>query len=257
MRLQFPVICGFSFYLPIALFAAPIGNPSAPSTLEQGIFIPDTSWTNFQWGVAGNWLAQQRFCARTSSQTFGLRRADIRGVSELGNATWNIAERLNLQIELGSGQFQWKWKQNHNIAISGHLKGGLLWSGSAKFIIFEIKDTSFAADVCAGGWDWMQGYADANGIPLSAHIDSEMRFWQAGSALSQKIGLFIPYIGMAANRSRIKISKPEFGIGWLRSRHTLGPFFGCTVTNGTDIALNMEWRTGFEQAGTFSGQIRF
>ena len=252
----------FRFLLP-ALFSifplcsVPIGNPSAPSLLEQGFFIPDTSWTNFQSGVLGDWLSQQRFLARTSSQSFGLHRAELRGESQIGNITWNIAERLNIQVELGSGRFYWQWKQVGNTAILGQFSGGMLWSGSAKLVILEIKDTSLAADAHAGGWDWMTGHATSNGVPLARTVRSEMRYWQAAAALSQKINSFIPYIGVAANRTRLKIRKLESGIGWLRSRHTLGPFLGCTLSKGTDIALNVEWRGGFEQGAAVSGQIRF
>ncbi len=212
----------FLFALP--LLAAPIGNPSAPSVLEQGFFIPDTSWTHFQWGIVGNWLSQQRFCARTSSQSFGLERAELWGDSLIGYIVWNIAERLNLQIELGSGRFQWQWKQMGDVAIDGWLSGGTIWSGSAKLVVFEIKDTSLAADVHAGGWDWMKGHAASNGIPLGGSVHSELRYWQLAAALCQKISLLIPYIGVVANRTRLKMSKLESGIGWLRSRHTLAHF---------------------------------
>lgn len=239
------------------MFAVPIGNPSAPSLIEEGFFIPDTSLMNVQSGFLGDWLSQQRFVARTSSQALGLHRAELKGESQIGNLTWNIAERLNIQIEMGSGRFYWQWKQKGNVAILGHLSGGMLWNGSAKLIILEIKDTTFAADVHAGGWDWMKGHATSNGAPLAKTVCSEMRFWQVAAALSQKFNAFIPYIGVVANRTRLKISKLESGIGWLRSRHTLGPFLGCTLTKGTDIALNIEWRGGFEQGAAISGQVRF
>ena len=250
-------LCLLAFFGVFPLSAAPIGNPSAPSILEEGFFIPDTSWAGLQSGVIGDWLGQQRFSARTSSQSLGLHKAEIYGNSQIGNLTWNIAERLNLQSEAGSGQYQWQWNQRDNKAIHGYLSDGVLWSGSAKLVVFEIRDTSLAADVHAGGWDWMKGHATSNGIPLGSTAHSEMRYWQIAGALCQKISLFVPYIGVAANRTRLKISKLASGIGWLRSRHTLGPFLGCTLSKGADISLNIEWRGGFEQGAAFSGQIRF
>ena len=212
---------------------------------------------NFQIGFIEDWLMQQRFVARTSSQGFGLRRAALRGNAEIGVIAWNIAERLNLQVEAGSGRFVWQWQQDPNDAIEGFLSGGAIWSGSAKLVVFEIKDTTLAADAHAGGWDWMRGRAAANGAPFGSKVFSELRYWQVGAALSQKLSPFIPYVGVAANRTRLKIRRLESGIGWLRSRHTIGPFIGCTVTKGTDIALNIEWRGGFEQGASVSGQVRF
>lgn len=202
-------------------------------------------------------MTQQRYGARTSSQSFGLHRAELKGKSQVGNITWNIAERLNIQIELGSGRYYWQWKQVENTAVSGQLSDGMIWNGSAKLVIFEIKDTSLAADVHAGGWDWMRGHATLNGIPLHTTVESEMRYWQVAAALCQKLHFFLPYAGVAANRARLKIRKLESGIGWLRSRHTIGPFLGCTLSKGTDISLNIEWRGGFEQGTALSGQLRF
>ena len=167
-------------------------------------------------------------------------------------------ERCNIQAQLGSGRFEWRWKQIPDTAISGCVADGLLWGGSAQLIIFEILDTSLAADAQAGGWDWMEGHASANGIPLPGSVRSEMRYWQVGTAICQKIGgLFVPYVGVAINRTRLKMRKLESGIGWLRSRHTVGPFLGCTLTQGTFISLNVEWRGGFEQGLALSGELRF
>jgi len=242
----------------IPIYSSPIGNPAAPSLIEQGFFIPDTSWANIQFGFTGDDLSQKRFCARTSSQNLGLHKACLWGVSQTGNVTWNIMERCNLQCELGSGRFRWIWKQAPNTAIFGQVSEGLIWSGSAQLIIFEIQDTALAADVHAGGWDWMKGHANANGMALPGTVQSAMRYWQVGAALSQKIaGFFAPYVGVAVNRTRLKIRKLESGIGWLRSRHTVGPFLGCTLTQGTFISLNIEWRGGFEQGLALSGQLRF
>jgi len=202
-------------------------------------------------------MVLQRFRARTPSQSFGLNSAELKGESQIGTLTWNIAERLNLQIELGSGRYEWQWEQDGDAGVFGRLSRGMVWSGSAKLVVFEIKDTTLAGDVHAGGWDWMEGYALFNGIPMRNSVQSRMRYWQVAVAISQKCGLFIPYAGVAANRTRLKISKLESGIGWLRSRRTMGPFLGCTLSKGTDISLNIEWRGGFEQGAAVSGQVRF
>ncbi len=254
-----PKACVFILFLMLFVpaYSSPIGNP-AISLLEQGLFIPDTSWSNLQCGFTGDDLFRKRFCARTSSQNLGLHKANLRGVSQTWNLTWNIRERCNLQGEIGSGRFRWIWEQSPNTAIAGQVSEGLIWSGNAQLVIFEIQDTILAADVHAGGWDWMKGHANANGVALPGIVQSTMRYWQAGAALSQKIGsLFAPYFGIVVNRSRLKLRKLESGIGWLRSRHTIGPFLGCTLTQGTIISLNIEWRGGFEQGVALSGQIRF
>ena len=247
-----------SLSCPIFFYASFLGNPASPAILEQGFFISDTNWSNIQFGFVEDALFQKKFFARQSSKGLGLRKASIEGMSQAGYVAWGIAERFHVQCELGSGRFFWRWKQEINTAISGKVAEGLIWSGDAKLVIFEIKDTLLAVDVHAGGWDWMRGFAESNGKPLSGCVASEMRYWQVGAALAQKIvQLFVPYFGVAVNRSRLKMRKLESGIGWLRSSHSVGPFVGCTVTRGTLFFLNLEWRGGFEQGFSISGQVRF
>lgn len=242
----------------VSAHASFLGNPASPAILEQGFFISDTNWSNIQLGFAEDALFQKKFFARQSSKDLRLRRASIQGMSRAGCLAWGIAERFNLQCELGSGQFFWRWKQDVNTAISGKVAEGLIWSGDAKLVVFEIQDTLLAVDVHAGGWDWMRGFAQSNGVPLPGTVASEMRYWQVGAALAQKIvRLFVPYFGVAVNRSRLKMRKLESGVGWLRSSHSIGPFVGCTVTEGTLFFLNLEWRGGFEQGFSVSGQVRF
>jgi hypothetical protein len=186
-----------------------------------------------------------------------LHKAQVKGISQLGNITWNIFERVNIQVELGSGQFDWQWKQDQNQFISGKLNGGLIWSGSAKAVFLELKDTSIAADAHVGGWNWMEGPVVAGGTPLEGTARSHMWYWQLAGSITQKIYIFFPYLGIAANQTELKISHLSTGTGWLRSRHQLGAFGGCTLSTGSYFFLNLEWRSGFEQAFSISGQFRF
>ena len=169
---------------------------------------------------------------------------------------WSIRERFNFQIELGSGQFHWRWKQQER-NLTGQSDGGLIWGADAKLILLEIKDTSFAVDTQAGGWDWMEGPASTNGVALAGTTQSKLRFWQIGVAVTQKIALFSPYLGLAANRSRLKISHLSTGNGTMHARHDLGPFVGCSICNGVKFLVNLEWRGWFEEGVALSGQIRF
>lgn len=125
-------------------------------------------------------------------------------------------------------------------------------------MVFEIYDTLFAVDGHAGGWDWMRGYACDGGSPFSNKVVCEMRYWQIDVVLLQKIDeILAPYIGVAVQRSRLKMKKLESGIGWLRSSNPVGLLLGCAMTKGNLIALNIEWRGWFEEGLSVSGQFRF
>lgn len=237
------------------LFSAPIGNPSLPALLEEGFFISDHSWSNPQSGVGGDSLLLKRFRPCHSVHS-AIRQMRVSGCSAMGNATWNIRERLGIQVDLGSGQFQWRWEEEGK-NIAGQIDGGLIWSGDAKMVLLEMRDTSLGVALRAGGWDWMSGPASVNGSPLQKMAHSQLRYWQVGAALTQKISCFAPYLGAVVNRSRLKISRLSVGSGRFHARHQVGLFGGCSLTTGARFLLNLEWRGWFEQGVALSAQVRF
>jgi len=199
----------------------------------------------------GDYLISKRLTSRGLPHT-----ASLSGTSTLGTLAWSIQERFNLQIELGSGNFNWNWQQAGN-HLSGQSYGGLLWEGDAKLVLFEAKDTLFALDGQVGGWSWMEGPITSNGTALTQFSHSLLRFWQVSAALSQRISWLTPYLGMAVNHTRMKISQLATESVWLNARHILGPFGGCTISNGSLFLVNWEWRGWFEEGVSLSAQIRF
>lgn len=245
----------FLFFV-IPLFSAPVGNPTLPSLLEEGFAIPDTCWSNPQCGFSLDYLVQKRMRSCHSSKPLALRKGFISGTSEIGTFVWSIRERFNIQLELGSGQFSWGWQQRGRNVL-GSSRGGLLWGGDAKLIVFNVRDTSFALDAQAGGWDWMDGTSKTNGLASGDHVTSELRYWQLGAALTQKISLFAPYLGFAVNRTRFKVWRLPTGTGRMHARHQIGPFGGCSLSSGNRFLMGVEWRGWFEEGIAFSAQIRF
>ena len=225
--------------------------------LQRGFFISDTNFSNPQLGYTGDWLFQKRFQPRSASRSFGLHNAQLQGASQVGNITWNIFERINLQVELGSGQFEWQWKQDPSLFFSGKIADGFICNGSVKAIFFEVKETSIAADAHVGGWNGMRGEGIVGGIPIKRTVHSKMHYWQLGVAVTQKISIFSPYLGIVSNQTELKISRLSTGTGRLRSRHKMGAFGGCTLSSGSYFFLNLEWRCWFEHAFSLAGQLRF
>jgi hypothetical protein len=123
-------------------------------------------------------------------------------------------------------------------------------------ILLEVRDTILSIFGEAGGWNWMKGpaYVDEQPQPHDAHL--KMRFWQAGVALTQQIGFFSPYLGVAILKSRWKLTEYSEVFRFYQ-KYSAGPFLGCTFTAGSKIALNLEWRAQIENAWTISGEIRF
>ena len=231
--------------------ASSVGNPALPSLLDEGFCIADTSWTNPQCGVLVDCLFEKRL--KSSSN---IHQSFLSGTSEMGQVIWNIRERFNLQAQLGSGQYTFRYRQKGD-TIQGGFRGGLLFGGDAKLIIFNAKDTTFALDAQVGGWHWMKGASTLNETHQILDVTSQLRYWQLGVGLSQKISIFSPYIGLAVNRISLEIVNPPWKTRRLHARHNLGPFGGCSIGSGNRFLLNCEWRAFFEYGLSVSGQIRF
>lgn len=180
-----------------------------------------------------------------------LNELEMEGVSQIGEIGWCIRERFLIQAELGSGDFRWHSK-NSDLSSSGRSRDGLIWSGGAKLLILEAKETSIAVDGHAGGWDWMEGSAQINENSDGASSALKLRYWQLGVGVVQKISLVTPYLGVAVNRTRLNIDHLQ-----LHAKNTVGPFIGCSLTNGSKFFINLEWRGWFENGLSLWGQVRF
>jgi hypothetical protein len=238
----------------LPLFGAPIGNPTSPALLQEGLFIPDTVWCQPRASFAEDFLTSQQLCG--SRHLIGVNNIQIHGYSSLGALTWSIAERFDLSVILGSCE----QKMDLSIAqrdYKARYSGGLVWYGEAKLVLVEMKDTSICAYGEAGGWSWMNGtFADSQEI-LSRSAQLLMRFWSVGATLSQKFRFLCPYAGVIVMRSRWKMDQTGIGGLYLHQRFPVGPVIGLSLSNASKILLNAEWRGWVENAFTVSSEVRF
>ncbi len=234
----------------LSLCAAPIGNPASPTLLQQGVFIADTTWCQPRVSFLEDFTQTQQLSCSSAHNSFA------QFALELGSLTWSIREKFDLSITLGGAQNYFRlYQENHLLEF--YSGGGLVWYGEGKLILLEVKDTILSIFGEAGGWDWMDGpaYVDENPQGPDSHL--KMRFWMAGAALTQQIGLFSPYLGIAVLRSRWKLEEVSLETFHFSQKYTAGPFMGCTLSSGSQVALNIEWRAQIENAWTVSGEVRF
>jgi hypothetical protein len=238
------------------LHAAPTDNPLLPYLLEQGFCIEDSSWTSPQCAFSFDYLIEKKLRNCHSSSALEIHKASIRGLSEIGIFIWNIKERLNIQLSVGSGQFSWEYLQQ-NTWVKGFARNGVLWSSDIKWAVFNIRETFFSLDAQAGGWDWMDGSSTVDSVPSASNAESLLRYWQVGGAITQRVSIFSPYLGCAVNRTRMKIWNLPTGTGRMHAKHEVGPFGGCSISTGNRFLLNLEWRGWFEEGFSMAMHIRF
>lgn len=242
------------FFAVGAAYGAPIGNPASPALLQEGLFIADTVWCQPRASFIEDFLMQKNLTGSRHDSHVG--NVKINGTSSLGSASWSIRERFDLSFIAGSGTKTLRFSL-HGEPYKARYQGGLIWYGEAKLILIEMKDTTLSGYGEAGGWDWASGPLQVDGNVVSRHSDLLMRFWTVGATLSQKIGMIIPYGGVAIMRSRWKLDETETGGFYFHQKYPIGPLFGCSVSNASKFLLNIEWRGWIENAVSLSGEVRF
>jgi len=238
-------------------FAAPIGNPSDPSILEEGIWIPDRCWSSVRAGMSGDFMLLKRLQPCRVSKGLGISRPEMKwklAVSDLG---WNIRERFDLHFLAGpvaSVQFQWHQGGQEYTANSSQ---GLFWGASSKVVLLEVQDTTVGVDFHGGGIEWMQGPFMQNAGPDAQDFTSRLYFWQIAAGVSQNAGMFRPYAGAAMNQLTCIFHPSETKRLRFHDLLKVGMYEGCTVTLGSKVYLNIEARQIFESGLTVAGELRF
>lgn len=248
-----------------SLFAAPVGNPSAPQLIEEGFFISRDSWVDLRAGYEGDFVSD----GRLKQYKHGSGRVDsFAQDTNAGTVTLNILDRLDLYALFGSSRVRSEWRFNTgggaNIADLETLYN-FLWGLGARGILFEWG----AAALGLGGRYEHANYSNVwltiNGSSTPANgTHLKWREWQIDLDLSYKIDIFTPYIGVKYSSAKsnvgtfgVPIASDGSGTNQFENRTPVGVFIGCTLSTGKYFMLNVEGRLVDEEAVTISGDVRF
>lgn len=219
----------------LPLLAAQVGNPANPVLLDEGFWIPDTFWSNFQAGATQDFLIQKKLKPSKKFSHLPLSKIRMEGNSQIADLVWCIREKINIQLNLGSAHFKWRWNDDGGkMCWSG---SGFFLGGDVKLVLLEAKDTVFAADGQAGLWK---------------DSGAEYSYWQGAFALSHRFRFCAPYAGWAFNGTSFQSEQICF-----RALVLSGPFAGCNFSNGSRFFFSAEYRGWFEQGASASAQLRF
>src|SRR3990167_4628498 len=259
-----PLICFFLLAIP-GLFSAPVGNPAAPLLIREGFLIPASSWINLRGGYEGDFVGDGKL-----EQTIdGTGRVDtFQQYTNSGTVILNILERLDVFGVFGSSRVltDWRFETGSTITqIQLETFYDFLWGVGARGVVFEWDK------ICLGiGWrysfcNYTPSWLTTNAVPVSiGNTQLRWREWQIDLALSYKIDLFTPYLGVKYSNAHAKlgvfsipISASETGANQFTNRTPVGMVIGCSISNGKYFMLNIEGRLFDEDAVTISGELRF
>lgn len=249
------------------LYAAPVGNTSAPELIQEGFFISCDSWINFRVGYEGDFVADGRM--KQFDQGHG-RVDSYQQDTNSGTFTLNILDRLDIYGVFGSSRTQADWRFSDLAArtvtrIDMETKYNFLWGAGARAILYEWCNTSLGLGGRYSSCNYHPVWLTADGLvqPVAGtHFD--WREWQINLDVSYKIDLFTPYIGLKYSNARtrlknfaISISQDLTGTNSFENRIPVGLYVGCTLSTGQYFMLNIEGRLIDEEAVTISGDLRF
>lgn len=265
MKNFFALFLFVNFFFGV-LFAAEAKNPSEPTLLSRGFFIPSSSPVNLRASYEGSYITN----ARMKQTQEGSGRVDNFEVfSNLGLLVIDIDDRFDLYGGFGTSTIDSNWRFSNS---SGGISRVVVESNNRYSWTIGINTTLFCWEQAfiGGGVRYSGAHADLawatlNGVNLPTS-NAEFRWlqWQAGVALGYKIGFFSPYLGGKYSNARarlqtlaVPIAQDGSGKIHMENRNHLGVYLGVTVTSGEKFLFNLEGRIIDEEAVSVSGDIRF
>ncbi|MBX9744445.1 MAG: hypothetical protein K2X08_04465 [Chlamydiales bacterium] len=253
-------LCLFS-----SLYAAPVGNSSAPRLIERGFFISSDWWGNVRIGYEGDFVSD----GKLEQYGEGYGRVDCyEQQTNSGTVTGNIVDRLDLFAVLGSSRTNATWRFMNEEAIHRielETNYAFLWGLGIRGILYEDEDLSLTLGGRFETSSYDPSWATLDGIPQSiAHSLLTWKEWQIDLDASYKIDIFTPYVGVKYSHARSELSGFTFpisekgaGTNQFKNRNSVGVFLGCALSSAKYFMLNVEARLLDEEAVTVSGDIRF
>ena len=255
-----------ALFSPCAIFAAPVGNTSAPQLIEDGFFISRDSWIDIRAGYEGDFVTN----GRLKQEEEGSGRVDcFKQNTNSGTITLNFLDRIDLYGVFGTSDAKTSWRftdpSNTIHRIEVQTNNDFLWAVGARGIFFEWGNTClglggrYSSALYAPEWLTSDG---VNADVSTGHL--RWREWQINLDISYKIELFTPYIGTKYSSARTNLgnfSVPIANNGSKSNRFKnttpVGLVLGCSLSNGKYFMMNLEARLVDEEAITVSGDFRF
>jgi len=200
----------------------------------------------------------------------GSGRVDLyEQICNSGTLTFNFLDRLDLYGVFGSARTDGNWLFTDNSDAIHRVQFGttygFLWGVGGRLIVHQWDAVGLGI---SGSYRHLLSHPSyltldaANESTTAAHL--RWHEWQAGGAISYRMGILIPYLGVKYSQTyaflgtfSAAISGSGSGNLHMQNRTPVGLFLGCTLSTGSYFFLNVEGRLFDEEAIAVTGEIRF
>lgn len=249
----------------LGLHASPVENGAAPEVIQEGFFIPLSSWVSARGGYEGDFVGD----AKLKQIDEGSGRVDtFQQYTNSATITVNLLDRLDLYALFGSSRVCADWRFTEGVTVTQTQLETLyrfFWGVGGRGILYEWEKLSLGMGGRYSHCRYKPSWLTSNGVPQdTSGARMEWQEWQADLALSYKIDFFVPYIGAQYANVTSHLGELTFpiagngsGNNHFESRIPVGMVIGCAISNGRYFMLNIEGRLINEEALTISGDLRF
>ncbi|MEN9654324.1 MAG: major outer membrane protein [Chlamydiota bacterium] len=246
--------------------ASPVGNTASCKIIEEGFFIPPSSWIDVRMGYEGDFVSD----GKMKQKIQGHGRVDTyQQDTNSGTITLNAVKRLDAYALFGSSKTKASWRFTdttdaiHNTQME--TRYDFLWAVGARAIAIEWGGCCLGFGGRYTACNYNVAWLNVDGVSSATQgARCQWHEWQVNGDFSFHIDLFTPYLGVKYSRAHTKvgsfpvaISQSGSGINQFVSRNPVGVYIGCALSTGKYFMLNIEGRLVDEEALTLSADIAF
>ncbi len=242
------------------LQAGPVGNPAAPSIIQEGLIISDKAFMNLRMGIEFYYVSDEamRFTKEFKNLDFDLNTMGLYAKS--GVITFNFKERLDVYANIGSCKMESSFSRLNNL-YKAKSKEDVLYKVGAKLVLLEMGKFVLGADAKYLRFKPKTQYLLQNeSVIKKENFKFFLREWQIAIGISRPMTLFSPYLGLTVRNTKAKFKYVPFyhnRVLELKYERREGLYLGTSLSMGSNIFLNGEIRLINERSVVISGDIRF
>jgi hypothetical protein len=252
------------FLLPIALAAAPIGNPAQPAIYHTGIVRQTPAWWSFRLSYFGDYVYNQRFHDEFTIGDCIEKATYIKLRTQAAMLTLNFRDRIDLYGILGGSSL----KIDKDVKMSQQLSWGL----GGKLIILHEGRFRVGVDLKYFQTDQTPEYFLCDNVPYNVVSDFHFNYHeiQAAAGVSYRTKYVSPYLHATYLIAKIEpeplialVYVPAYDMSVdVVSKSVIGSrrwgiALGATLIDSRKATLALEWRAFNQNSIDFTGEIRF
>lgn len=252
----------------VAITAGPVGTPAAPMMYEDGVYMSGNSDYSVRIGYMGDFVFDRKMQNKNNDRHI-VDDMDI--ISNYGEITLNLFDRVDLFARLGTGHFTQSYRYREsgtgaNNEVDIYSESDFKWGLGARAIIYNWDNTVLTL---SGDYSRMKPKIERLSLAGTSaeqpNVKARVRDWGVGLAVSHQLDMVTPYIGVKFGDAKVKYNQsvPDGGSSFainlreLEARTNVGLVLGCSVLADKKFNVNLEGRLIDENAASVSADLRF